>query len=196
MEQFNMELKKVVGRDCPAFRCSYATLSAPKAFQDNEPEYSVTALIPKNDPGLKVLRRAHLNSMIEKFGPKEKWTKKQTQNYHDPFRDGDEEKSDQEAYRGMVFVRMKAKQDKQPQVFDQSGSLADPEIIYSGCWAKATVIAYAYDYMGKVGGGFALKGIQKVRDDKRFGNADVSSDFDSIDDGSEKAENHAADEDY
>lgn len=195
-EKMDIEKKKVKGRDCPLMRFSYPTLAEPKAFEDNDPEFSVTGLIPKTDKkGLALLKQLHENAMEEKFGPRAKWTAKQKANYHSPFRDGDVEKGDQEAYKGMIFVRFKAKEDKRPQVFSTDGELSGPEIIYAGCWGKVSAIAYAYEYMGKIGGGFALKGVQKIRDDKKLGNADVSGEFDAVEDGSDAPENFETDGD-
>jgi hypothetical protein len=184
-EKIDIEKKKLIGRDSPLMRCSYPALDKPKAFEDNDPEYSVTGLIPKTDKkGLALLQALHEAAMTEKFGPRAKWTAKQKANYHSPFRDGDEEKPDQEAYKGMIFVRFKAKEDKPPQVFTRQG-----DTVYAGCWIKVSAIAYAYEYMGKIGGGFALKGVQKVKDDKKLGNSDVSDQFDAVDDGGDAPEN-------
>ena len=126
--------------------------------------------------------------MTEKFGPQAKWPK----NWHNPFRDGDEEKPDQPAYAGMYFVKAKAKADKKPMVLGSDGSVTDPKTLYPGCYCKASLIAYAYEYMGKKGAGFALKGIQFVKDGERLDNSDVSSEFDSVSetDGSENEENY------
>ncbi|HEY5259610.1 MAG TPA: ssDNA-binding protein [Rhabdochlamydiaceae bacterium] len=186
---FDIEAKKIKGRDFPLARLSYPALIEPKAFQGKgEAKYSATLLISKKDPKLKLLQEKINAAMTEKFGAEAKWPKR----WMNPLRDGDEEKPDQPAYRGMVFVKAGAKEDKRPQCLGPDGDLLDPSELYPGCWVKASVIAYAYEYMGKSGAGFALKGIQKVKDGDRFDNADVSSEFDSVSstDGSEDEENY------
>jgi hypothetical protein len=190
-----IEKKKIKGRDCPLFRVSYPTLAEAKAFRgpdgkdDGKPEFSVTMLISKKDPKMKLLREKMRNAMTEKFGKEEKWPK----NWWNPIRDGDEEKPDQEAYAGHYFVKAKAKEDKRPQVLGADGDALDPRQVYPGCYCKASLIAYAYEFAGKKGAGFALKGVQFVKDGERLDNADVSSEFDSVEefDGSENEENYA-----
>ena len=44
-----------------------------------------------------------------------------------------------------------------------------PNEFYSGCWAIASVNAYAYDNAGNRGAAFGLLNLQKIKDDKPFG---------------------------
>lgn len=192
--EMTIEQKKIVGRDCPLFRASYPALDKPKQFEGKgDAEFSVTMLISKKDPKVALLKEKIRNAMIEKFGTdQKKWSISPSQPWWNPLRDGDQEKPDNPAYRGMYFVKAKAKEDKRPQVISSDGAAIEPSAIYPGCYCRASLIAYAYEFKGKRGSGFALKGIQFVRDGERLDNADVSGEFDSVEqtDGSEDAENY------
>lgn len=191
----DIEQKKIKGRDCPLFRLSYPQLAQPKAFEGKgDPEYSITMLVSKKDPKLKVLREKMRNAMTEKFGPESKWPRE----WWNPFRDGDEDKPDQQAYQGMYFIKAKAKEDKKPMVLGADGNAVDPQSLYPGCYCKASLIAYAYEFKGKKGAGFSLKGIQFIKDGGRLDNADVSGEFDSVSetDGSEDETNYSEDDNF
>ncbi len=53
--------------------------------------------------------------------------------------------------------------------------------IYSGCWALATVNAYAYDGQGSTGVAFSLQSMLKVRDDSQLGGGGTNPDVDYAD---------------
>lgn len=190
MGQMSFEEKKVTGRQCPEFRVSYENVHKPKAFKEGqEAKYSVTMLFPKN-ADLKELKRAAQNALIEKFGAdKSRWPK----NLKSPFRDGDKE-SDQPDYAGKIFVRASSKE--KPGLVDQR---LDPiasdergrEQFYSGCYARATLVAFAYDTQGNRGVSFSLLAVQKTKDGDRLGGRRAAAEeFDAIDDGSDDESNY------
>lgn len=198
MGQMSFEEKKVVGKQCPEFRVSFENVHKPKAFKDGqEPKYSITMLFPKNYD-LSELKRAAKNALLEKFGADQKrWPK----NLRTPFRNGDEE-SDQPDYAGMIFVRASSKE--KPPVVDQSMNPIMPDEVgkqkfYSGCYARASLVAFAYDTNGNRGVSFGLLAVQKTKDGERLGGRrNLAEEFDAVADTSEDASSYgdtAKDED-
>lgn len=186
--QTSIEKKKCV---TPEFRVSYPNVFKPKAFNNGEPKYSLVMLFDKKTPLKENLRRAAHAAAVEKFGPKEQWPKK----FKMPFRDGDEEKPGTEGYENVIFV---AASSKNPVgiVNQRREDILDQSAFYAGCYARAEVIAYAYDQQGNRGVGFALLNVQKLRDGKPFAGRkpaaavfdevkDTSDDEDSYDDSSD-----------
>lgn len=187
MSKITFDDKKVTGRDCPKFRVSYANVLKPKATKDGkDPKYSLTMLFPKKTD-LSAFKRAAQNAANEKFGDRSKWPKTLKM----PFRDGDTE-SDQPGYADHIFVRASSKErpglvdrDLTPIVDDEDGR----EKFYSGCYAKATVVAFYYDVDGSKGISFALLSVQKVGDGEKFGGRrDAAEEFDvEADDSDEES---------
>lgn len=167
----------------PEFRVSFPALFEPKTFEGKTtPEYSVVMLFPKETnlgktPGQKgvSLKEAYVNACIEKWGPKEKWPK----GIKHPFRDGDE-KADVDGYEGMIFITAKSR--TRPVVVDAKvRPILDADDLYAGCYARAQVIASAYDQAGNKGVSFWLTHIQKVRDGDSFGGRRPAEDvFDAL----------------
>jgi len=105
------------------------------------------------------------------------------------FRDGDE-KSDLEGYPGNIFVTASNK--NKPQVIDQrKNHLTSEEAFYAGCYARASVIAFAYDNKGNKGVSFSLQNLQKVGDGESFtGRKAAQDEFDAVEDDSDDTENY------
>lgn len=190
-----LEQKKILGRDCPLFRATWVKLTKAEQFQGKgDAKFSLEAIIDKKDKaGVDLFKQKIRAAMVEKFGPdQKKWAKNPQNPWWNPLRDGDVEKADKPEYQGKYFIKFAAKEEKRPQVIGRQGEGLEPSEIYSGCYCKASVIAYAYDFQGKRGAGFALMGVQFVKDGERLDRADVSGEFDSVDstDGSESEENY------
>ena len=161
--KMDIEKKKVKGSECPKFRVSYPNVFKPKGFKDQEPVYSLVMLFDKKTD-LTPLKRAVQNAIIEKWGAdKAKWPALRS-----PFRNGDAEKAGVDGYENTIFVTAKNKNpvaivDKQIQpIAEESRSF------YAGCYAKAALLAYAYDNMGNRGVAFSLQSLQKVGDGEEF----------------------------
>lgn len=178
MSKMDIALKKCI---TPAFRVSFPVVFKPKSFQNQEPKYSITMLFDESTD-LKPLKRAALNAAIEKWGEdKTKWPKK----LRLPFRDGGE-KEDMEGYgEGVIFVSASSK--TQPGLVDaRRERIINESDFYAGCWARAELIAFAYDVSGNKGVSFSLQNLQKIKDDKAFSGRKAAEDvFDVIDDGSD-----------
>ncbi len=192
MAKMDIAKKKCV---TPQFRLSFPALAKPKAFQDQEPKYSLVMLFDADDAeALKPLKRAAFNAATEKWGEdKTKWPKR----LRWPFRDGNE-KPETQGYEGKTFVSATSKASAQPGMVDQKlQAILDVEKqLYSGCWARAEVIAYAYDVAGNRGISFSLQNVQKLKDDTPFSGRKRAEDvFDSVEDGSDDEESYDTDGD-
>lgn len=174
-----IEMKKA---KTPKFRVSYPHVFEPNQMVVNgtpqgEPKYSITMLFSKSED-LTVMKKAAHNAAVEKWGSdKSKWPKFTRQT----FRDGDEEKPGDENYLDMFFVSAKSK--KKPGLVDQRlQPITAENDFYAGCYARATLIAYAYNTAGNVGVSFALQNIQKLEDGEALGGKrNASDDFEAVD---------------
>lgn len=160
----------------PEFRAAFANVFTPKAAAEGqEAKYSMTMLFPKT-ADISVLKAAVKAAITEKWGPeKEKWPK----GLRLPFRDGDEKK-EYDGYEGMTFCPTSSK--TRPGLVDQNRvAIITPDEFYSGCYARATLQAFAYDKAGNKGVSWGLRNIQKIRDGEAFsGRVKAENDFDAI----------------
>lgn len=156
----------------PKFRVSY-----PKVFKaernklSGQDEYSVVALFPKG-ADLTVLKAAAQAAIEKKWGPdKSKWPT----NLKSPFRDQAEKAKLDNGKKtlpagheeGAIFMNLKSK--KKPAVVDRNvQDILVESDFYGGCWAVASVNAYAYDQAGNRGVSFGLGNIQKVGEGDSF----------------------------
>ncbi len=165
----------------PHFRVSYPNVfKAKRNDLSGKDEYSLVALFPK-DADLSSLK-AEASRAI-----KEKWGDKVPANIRSPFRKQDERAKVDEATgkkimpggheEGAVFLNLKSSQ-KPGLVNERRETIIDESEFYAGCWAHATVRAYAYDNKGNRGVAFGLQNIQKVKDgDPLSGKAKAEDEF-------------------
>lgn len=169
-----MATKVITGK----VRFSYVNIFRSRVFQDGQdPQYSVCLLIPKSDTAtLEKIKKA-INSEISE-GISSKWGGKQPKNLHMPLRDGDEERADEAPeYEGMMFLN--AKSNSKPGIVDGSlNEILDPDEVYSGCYGRASINFYPYDFNGNRGIGVGLNNIQKLSDGERLGAARASAEDD------------------
>lgn len=181
----SIEAKKVV---TPEFRVSFPAVFQPKAFEQQEPKYSTVMLFDKKT-NLSGLKEAAKAAAVEKWGEdQKKWPK----NMRKPFRDGDE-KEDSVGYPGTIFVSASSKH--QPGLVGPTlKPILSEKDFYAGCYARAELIAFAYDKAGNRGVGFALQNIQKLRDGEKFsGRKDPSTVFDAVEDDSDDEDSYGDD---
>jgi len=177
-----MAAKKVV---TPVFRVSFPSVFEASSWEGSAPKFEVTALFdPSKFSDKDKARWKDMNALVndvsmEKFKKK---VKDLPGNFKKPFRDGSE-KADLEGFEdGKPFARMSSKM--RPGLIDKDRTpIVDQDEFYPGCYARATVTAYAYDNVGK-GVAFGLHNLQKVADGERLDSrTDASEDFDDdIDD--------------
>lgn len=169
----------------PKFRASFPCLITPRKRKSNgvekgEAKYSITMLFPKSTDltGLKAL--VH-KARVSKWGEdKAKWPKELKM----PFLDGDSEKySSWEGYKGHWFVRASTKM--KPGVIDRDKTeILTEDVLYAGCYARATVNAFPYDQDGNRGVAFGIQNVQKLEDGTPFsGRTSAQEDFDVYGDG-------------
>ena len=149
----------------PKFRVSFPNVFRPgKVMQVGaEPKYNVTMLF-ESGADLSALRKAAQEAVEEEWGPdKTKWPK----NMRNPFRDQGEKEF--EGYvKGAKFINATSKQ--RPGLVDSKvQDIIDEKDFYPGCYARATVRAFAYDQAGNRGVAFGLQNIQKLADGEPLG---------------------------
>lgn len=159
----------------PEFRVSFPSVFKATAFENQEPKFSIVMLFDKKTSlaPLKALAK----DAIEKKWPD---ASKRPKGLRSPFRDGDIEKPDTQGYAGCMFIRATSKM--RPGVVDQSVQpIIDESDFYAGCYARATLTAYAYDTAGNRGVAFGLQNVQKLRDGEPFsGRSKAEDDFDVV----------------
>ena len=173
----------------PSFRVSYPNVfKARKNDLSGNDEYSLVALFKKGED-LSSLKELVESALADKWPDKAKRPK----NLRIPFRDQAEREKDgilPEGYEeGAVMINLKSKQ--RPGVVDESAqAIIDESLFYPGCYARASIAAYAYDTKGNRGVAFGLRNVQKtgegepfsgkVKAEDEFAPIESSSDLDSL----------------
>lgn len=160
-------------------RFSYAHVFEPKAAQEGgKPKYSVSLLIPKSDTETIEEIEAAIEAAKE-IGKASIWDGKVPKGkaFHEPLRDGDEEREDDPAYKDCYFIN--ANSHTKPGVVDRNvKDIIDPEEFYSGCYGRATVNFYPFNTSGKKGVAAGLNNLQKLADgEKLAGGTSAVDDF-------------------
>jgi Protein of unknown function (DUF2815) len=168
----------------PEFRVSYPAVITPKAFKNQAPAWSVTMNFKKTQD-ISSLKKAAEAVCIDKWGQdRAKWPK----NLRSPFRDGDKEKADKEGYQGCWFVKAQHKKSPPGLVGPNKQPILNEADFYAGCYARAEILAYAYDNEFGAGIGFSLQNVQKVRDGEPLSGRSKPEDvFDSVESDSDNA---------
>lgn len=159
-------------------RLSYAHIWEPSAIEGNEPKYSVSVIVSKND---KETLRAIKEAVEEaKETGKGKWNGKIPPVLKTPLRDGDVERPDDEAYAGCYFFNASSK--NKPGIVDENVQpILDQSEVYSGCYARVSVNFYAYNANGNKGIAAGLGNIQKIKDGEPLGGATrAEDDFEAV----------------
>ena len=156
-------------------RLSYAHLHEPHAIEGNEPKYSVSLIIPKDDKDtLKAIKEAIEEA---KESSKHLWNGKIPPNLKNPLRDGDEERPDDDVYSNAYFINANSK--RQPELVDLKGNKGlGTDEVYSGCYARVSINFFGYAAAGNKGVGCGLGNVQKLDDGERLGGgSSASQDF-------------------
>lgn len=172
-KKVDIEKKKVM---TPKFRVSFPKVFEAEAFDENQKaKFSLVMLFDKKE-NLKKMKNAAAAAMFEKFGKQSEWPK----NYKWPFRDGDEERGDVDGYENTIFVN--ASSTKRPGLVNQKlEGIIDEEDFYAGCYARAELIAFAFEKKGNKGVAFSLQNVQKLGDGEAFSGKKKAEDvFDEV----------------
>lgn len=179
----------------PKFRVSFPELFEAKAFEDKAPKFSIKMLFDKTTD-LSQMKNA-VKAMV-----KEKWGDNPPKGLSLPFRDGNEKELDSHKDKIVVSASSKFKPIVIKAKF-QNGvpvPITDPNEIYAGCYAIASISPYAWEYKNKQGAvmkrgvSFNLTAVQKTGEGERFSKLpDASEMFESFDDGSDDVDNFESD---
>ena len=162
-------------------RFSYVNIFSPRKADDSaEPKYSMTLLVPKSDTvtyqAMKRAIKAAIQTKPEIF---KGLTEQEIQT---PIHDGDGRKPKGGAYgeecKGCWVVNTSSK--NKPGVVDiNKEPITDPTEVYSGCYGRVTINAYAYNRNGNKGISFGLNNVQKRADGAPLdGRVSAEDDFD------------------
>ena len=164
-------------------RLSYVHLDAPWSGKEgNEPKYSVSAIIPKEDVQTLMLIREAIQAAYDE-GVVKTWKGKrpnmESKNFKFPLKDRDTDRDTPDpAYAGKMFVGCNAKADRQPATLTWGKEKIDPKQVYSGCYGLVSVGFFAFD-QGSVGISAGLNAVLKLYDGEPLGGSgDGSHDFD------------------
>ncbi|MEG1619634.1 MAG: DUF2815 family protein [Eubacterium sp.] len=170
----NVETKVVTG----PVRLSYAHVWEANAMNaGDKPKYSASLIIPKSDKAtLNKIKKAV--QAAKEIGKGSKFGGKIPPVMKEPLRDGDEERPEDEAYKGSYFIN--ANSATRPGIVDLAlNPIMDQEDVYSGCYARVSINFYAFNTNGNKGIACGLNNIQKVRDGEPLGGrASAENDFD------------------
>lgn len=161
-------------------RFSYLHCWEPDSVNGGDPKYSVSAIIPKSDT--KTINAIKAAIEQAKKDSVSKWGGKVPANLKLPLRDGDIDRSDDEAYAGCYFFNANSRQ--APQVVDSKVQpILDQSEVYSGCYGKISVTFYGYNSNGNRGIAAGLGNIQKLKDGESLGGrTSAADDFQTEDD--------------
>jgi len=158
-------------------RFSYLHVFTPRTDEDDGSEkYGVCLMIPKKDKETLAKINKAVDAAIEigkgKLGGKTGKVIKSTLKL--PLRDGDEERPDDDAFEGMMFLNANSKQ--KPGLVDRDRNpILDSTELYSGCWGRASVNFFAFDGKQK-GIACGLNNLQKLADGEPLGGRSKAED--------------------
>ncbi len=183
-----MAIVKVV---TPVFRVSFPSVFTPSSMTNEDgsagkPKYGVTAIWTPTKFSAKDKARwkqlmSELNRIsLEAF--KKNW-KDLPANFKKGVRNGNEKDGMAGYGAGTAFANLTS--NLKPQIALLNGGLVGPEqgnqdMIYPGCYMRATVNAYSYDNRGK-GVALGLNNLQFIKDGERLDSrTDAADDFDGV----------------
>lgn len=163
-----MSTKVITGKDT---RWSYANVFEAKSINGGTPKYSVSLIIPKADTITINKIKAAIQAAYTEGESILRGNGKSTpplKTIKTPLRDGDLERTDDEAYKNAYF--MNATSTTAPGVVDASlNRIIDPSEVYSGVYGRASVNFYAFNRNGNKGIACGLNNLQKIKDGEPLG---------------------------
>jgi hypothetical protein len=154
----------------PVGRASFVYVFEPRKT-DNGERFSVVLMIPPSDDAahnaqLAALKAEAKRAAIEFFGSEDKVRElQQAGKFLSPFKKAEDYIGKYEGFEpGCTIIEPWSK--FRPQVVDERvQDIIDPREFYSGVWVRCMVRAFGYNNK-KIGVGFGLGNIQRVRKDK------------------------------
>lgn len=156
-------------------RFSYANVWEPKSINDGDPKYSVSVIISKDDTKQIEEVKKWIADATE--AGKAKFGGKIPTNLKQPLRDGDEDRPDDEAYKGCMFFN--ANSTTAPAIVDAKRKpIMDQSEFYSGCYGSVSITFYAFNQAGNKGVAAGLGNLMKTKEGERLsGGASAEQDF-------------------
>ena len=165
-------------------RWSYANVWEPKSINGGAPKYSVSLIIPKSDTKTVTALKNAIQAAYDEGQSKLKGSSKSVpalSSIKNPLRDGDLERSDDEAYKDSYFIN--ANSATAPGIVDAARQpILERSEVYSGVYGRASINFYAFNSNGNKGIACGLNNLQKISDGEPLG-------------GKTRAEDDFADED-
>jgi len=163
-----METRVTTGK----VRFSYLQVFQAKAMEEGEtPKYSTAILVNKKDKATIEKIDAAIEG-AKQAGKTSKWGGKIPPSLKIPWRDGDEEKPDDEAYKGHLFFN--ASSVRKPIVLGpDKRPLEDESELYSGAYGRAVLNFYPFAGKSK-GVAVGLESIMKLEDGESLGGGTVT----------------------
>lgn len=159
-------------------RFCYVNVFEPTTINEGDtPKYNLCILIPKSDT--KTIEAVRKAIEAAKVAGKSKLADKNGKipsTIKLPLRDGDEERSDDPAYEGMMFIN--ANSTRKPAIVDKDlNPIMSQEEFYSGCYGRASINFYAFNVQSK-GIAAGLQNLQKLEDGEMLaGGSTAEEDF-------------------
>lgn len=167
-------------------RLSYVNLFTPKANDKGTDVWSALLLIPKSDRAtLVALKNAAEAALAAGIANGKLKAGTSLKNAWGTLKDGDErdDLDEKPEYAGNYYMNVNSY--RPPGIVDaQVRPILDSTEVYSGCFAKVSINAYAYNYENtKRGITFGLNHVQKVRDGDSLGGVSrAEDDFAALED--------------
>lgn len=162
---------------------SYTNLFKPRGFDgsDDEPKYSTVIIIPKSDKDTIAKIQAAFKEAAENGKHKFRGNKV-PRDLKTTLKDGDVD-ADLEKnpeYANSYYMNLSSA--TRPGIVDRElQPILDETEVYSGCWARVSMNAFAYNTRGNQGVSMGLNHVQKLRDDDALdGRTSAEDDFDVV----------------
>lgn len=164
----NNPMKVITGPDT---RWSYANVWEAKSINGGTPKFSVSLIIPKSDTVTIKKIEAAIEAAYKEGEAKLKGNGRSVPALSvlkTPLRDGDAERTDDEAYANAYFVN--ANSSTAPGIVDADRQpILDRSEVYSGVYGRASINFYAFNSNGNKGIACGLNNLQKIRDGEPLG---------------------------
>lgn len=165
-------------------RLSYPNLFKPRDAEKPgaKPKFGCSLIIPKAaEKTLELIERctqAAIAKGLETWG---NLSAKQIQKLKLPLRDGDEDRDTQPEYADAFFINCTTA--TKPGIFDRDNQpIIDETEVYAGCFVRASLNFYPYDFEGTKGVAVGLNLIQKLGDGEPLSGAHADPEEDFKDD--------------
>ena len=155
----------------PRFRVSFPNILRPRETNKGQ-RYGLNMIFPK-DTDLSAMKQLLKDVAISEWGKVPKGCKF-------PFRDGTE-KEDWDGYGPDVIFAAASTTTRPGLIHRDRSPITDASEFYGGCYAHATLHAFAWEHTGRKGVSFGLENLQKLADGPAFGGRSApEEDFDAL----------------